>query len=69
MHKNAARFEYKVGDREYLFFCNIDAPLGEAYDALAKFKSYIAEMIRANAEAEKKAEEAKKQTDSAPTPQ
>lgn len=61
MHKMSAKFENKIGERIYQFFCDVDAPLGEVFDSLSKFKSYIADMIQRNAEAEKKAEEAKAQ--------
>ena len=45
MFKNVARFEHKIGERVYHFICDHDAPLGEAHDALAKFKAHVVELI------------------------
>lgn len=47
MLKNVAKFEHKVGDRVYQFICDSDAPLGEAHDALSRFKSHVVELINA----------------------
>ena len=47
MIKSVTRLEHKVGDRVYHFMCDNDSPLGEIHDALAKFKSYVVEIINA----------------------
>ena len=47
MIKNVTRLEHKVGDRVYHFLCDNDSSLGEIHDALAKFKSYVVEIINA----------------------
>lgn len=58
MLKNIIKFEHKVGDRVYHFFCDHDSPLGEIHDALAKFKNHIVNIINEN---EKNKEEKAKQ--------
>ncbi len=45
MFKSKAFLEHKIGDRVYAFCCDNDSPLGEAHDALAKFKAHIVELI------------------------
>lgn len=52
MFKSIVKLEHKIGERIYSFTCDNDSPLGEAHDALAKFKSHVVELIN-------KAEQAK----------
>jgi len=39
--KNCAVLEVKKGDQVYSFHCSPYAPLGELYDVLCEFKSYV----------------------------
>ncbi len=45
MFKAIVKLEHKIGERIYSFTCDNDSPLGEAHDALAKFKSHVVELI------------------------
>jgi len=56
--KNKTTLEVKIGNRIYSMECYSDSPLGEVYDALSQMKGYIVDRINAQAENEKKAEEA-----------
>ena len=64
MFKSKATFEQKIGDRTYVFMCDNDSPLGEAHDALAKFKSHVVELIN---KAEQASQESKKSPEGEPT--
>jgi hypothetical protein len=45
MFKSIVKLEHKIGDRVYSFVCDNDSPLGEAHDALAKFKAHVVDLI------------------------
>lgn len=45
MFKSIVKLEHKIGERIYSFICENDSPLGEAHDALAKFKAHVVELI------------------------
>lgn len=63
MFKSVVKLEHKIGERVYSFTCDNDSPLGEAHDALAKFKAHVVELIN-------RAEQAKtEQTSQSPTEQ
>ena len=56
MIKTIARFEHKIGERLYHFYCDSDAPATEVYAALNTLKTHVAGII---AEANAPKEDAK----------
>jgi len=65
MFKSIVKLEHKIGERIYSFTCDNDSPLGEAHDALAKFKSHVVDLIN-RAEQAKTEQPAQQPTDQKP---
>lgn len=59
MIKGIAQFEHKIGERVYHFYCENDAPLGEVFDSLTKFKMHVTGLIQASEQKQEKKEDTK----------
>lgn len=60
--KNRTYLEVKIDGKIYALECESSSCLGAVHDALSQMKAYIVDRINAQAENEKKAEEAACQT-------
>lgn len=56
--KNRTYLEVKIDGRVYALECDSNSCLGSVHDALTQMKAYVVDRINAQAENEKKAEEA-----------
>jgi hypothetical protein len=41
MHTNISKLHIKLGEKDYIFLCDIDSPLDAVKEALFQFQKYI----------------------------